>query len=313
MRIAFMGTPQFSVPTLERLNSSEYEVMAVYTQPDRPSGRGKTASSTPVKRIAEKHGLSVFQPTSLRDEAEIERLAALSPDAIVVVAYGKILPQEILEIPKFGCLNIHPSLLPKYRGAAPVAAAILSGDEETGVSVMLMDSGMDTGPVLSQQNILIEPHDTTESLEAKLANVGADLLMKTLPEWIEQKLVPERQDNSKVIYTEQISKKDGEMNWLFSAVELERRVRAFYPWPGCFTYWQGKVLKILDAVALPGANLVDPGVVVALSQDPEIPVGIGTGDGVLGICRIQIEGKKPNLSRDFLRGQRDFIGERVGQ
>ncbi|NQT71858.1 MAG: methionyl-tRNA formyltransferase [Chloroflexi bacterium] len=313
MRIAFMGTPQFSVPTLERLNSSEYEVMAVYAQPDRPSGRGKTASSTPVKRIAEKHGLSVFQPTSLRDEAEIERLAALSPDAIVVVAYGQILPQEILEIPKFGCLNIHPSLLPKYRGAAPVTAAILAGDEETGVSVMLMDSGMDTGPVLSRQKILIEPHDTTESLEEKLANVGADLLMKTLPEWIEQKLVPERQDNSKVIYTGQISKKDGEMNWLFSAVELERRVRAFYPWPGCFTYWQGKVLKILDAVALPGANLVEPGVVVALSQDPEIPVGIGTGDGVLGICRIQIEGKKPNLSRDFLRGQRDFIGERVGQ
>lgn len=312
MRIVFMGTPQFSIPTLERLNSSEYEVMAVYTQPDRPSGRGKTASSAPVKRIAEKHGLSVFQPMSLRDETEIERLAALSPDAIVVVAYGQILPQEILEIPRFGCLNIHPSLLPKYRGAAPVAAAILSGDEETGVSVMLMDSGMDTGPVLSQQKVLIEPRDTTESLEEKLANVGADLLMKTLPEWIEQKLVPERQDNSKVIYTEQISKKDGVMNWQLSAVELERRVRAFYPWPGCFTYWQGKVLKILDAVALPGANLVEPGVVVSLSQAPEIPVGIGTGDGVLGICRIQMEGKKANISSDFIRGQREFIGGKVG-
>lgn len=312
MRIVFMGTPQFSIPTLERLNSSEYEVMAVYTQPDRPSGRGKTASSAPVKRIAEKHGLSVFQPMSLRDETEIERLAALSPDAIVVVAYGQILPQEILEIPRFGCLNIHPSLLPKYRGAAPVAAAILSGDEETGVSVMLMDSGMDTGPVLSQQKVLIEPRDTTESLEEKLANVGADLLMKTLPEWIEQKLVPERQDNSKVIYTEQISKKDGVMNWQLSAVELERRVRAFYPWPGCFTYWQGKVLKILDAVALPGANLVEPGVVVSLSQAPEIPVGIGTGDGVLGICRIQMEGKKANISSDFIRGQREFIGRKVG-
>lgn len=312
MRVAFMGTPQFSVPTLERLNSSEHEVMAVYTQPDKPSGRGKTATSTPVKRIAEEHSLSVFQPASLRDEAEVERLATLNLDAIVVVAYRQILPQEILDIPKFGCLNIHPSLLPKYRGAAPVAAAILAGDEETGVSVMLMDSGMDTGPVVSQQKVSIEPHDTTESLEQKLANVGADLLMKTLPEWIEQKMVPERQDNSRVIYTEHISKKDGEMNWLFSAVELERRVRAFYPWPGCFTYWQGKVLKILNAVAMPGANHVEPGVVVALSQDSEIPIGIGTGDGVLGIYRIQIEGKKPNTSSDFIRGQREFIGGKVG-
>ncbi|MFC2027170.1 methionyl-tRNA formyltransferase [Chloroflexota bacterium] len=312
MRVAFMGTPQFSVPTLERLNSSEHEVMAVYTQPDKPSGRGKTATSTPVKRIAEEHSLSVFQPASLRDEAEVERLATLNLDAIVVVAYGQILPQEILDIPKFGCLNIHPSLLPKYRGAAPVAAAILAGDEETGVSVMLMDSGMDTGPVVSQQKVSIEPHDTTESLEQKLANVGADLLMKTLPEWIEQKMVPERQDNSRVIYSKHISKKDGEMNWLFSAVELERRVRAFYPWPGCFTYWQGKVLKILNAVALPGANHVEPGVVVALSQDSEIPIGIGTGDGVLGIYRIQIEGKKPNTSSDFIRGQREFIGGKVG-
>jgi len=307
-----MGTPQFSVPALELLNSSKYDVVAVYTQPDRPSGRGKTASAPPVKLIAEVHGVPVFQPKRFRDETEIERLSALKPDVIVVVAYGQILPQDVLEIPIFGCINIHPSLLPKYRGAAPVAAAILAGDEETGVSIMLMDAGMDTGPVLSQRRVSIGPRDTTESLEAKLADVGANLLMETLPELVEQKLVPERQDNSKAIYTEQISKKDGEMNWQISAVELERRVRAFHPWPGCYTYWQGKVLKILDAVALPSGEYTGPGVVVPLSGETEIPVGISTGDGVLGLCWVQLEGKKPNLSRDFLRGQRDFIGGRVG-
>lgn len=312
MRIVFMGTPQFSVPTLERLNSSAYDVIAVYTQPDKPSGRGRIASSTPVKLIAEEHGLPVHQPTSLREQAEIEKLDTLNPDVIVVVAYGQILPQEILDIPAFGCLNIHPSLLPKYRGAAPVVAAILAGEEETGVSVMLMDAGMDTGPVLSRHKVSIEPRDTTDSLEKKLADISADLLMKTLPKWFEQKLVPERQDNSRAVYSKQINKKDGEIDWQLPAIELERRVRALSPWPGCFTYWRGKVLKILDAVALSEANNVEPGAVVALSQNPEFAVGIGTGDGILGICRLQMEGKKANMSGDFIRGQREFIGGKVG-
>lgn len=313
MRIVFMGTPEFSIPTLERLISSKYDIVAVYTQPDRVAGRGKRKTMPPVKQISNDRGIPTFQPVSFKERSEIETLMSHDADAIVLVAYGQMLPQEVLDIPKFGCLNVHPSLLPKYRGASPVVASIIAGDDQTGASIMLMDAGMDTGPILSQRMIPIDSRDTTESLEVKLAHVGADLLVETLPKWFEQKLVPERQDNREAVYTEQISKKDGEIDWWLSSVELERRVRAFYPWPGCYTYWQGKSLKVLEAVALPAGDQLEQGVVVALSSDPQIPVGVGTGNGILGLSRLQLEGKKANLSSEFVRGQKDFIGARLGR
>ena len=312
MRIVFMGTPQFSVPALERLIASEHEVVAVYTQPDRLAGRGRKQSLPPIKKVAQGQGISVFQPGTLNDPSKVDRLASLKPDAIVVVAFGQILPQDVLDVPGFGCLNIHPSLLPKYRGASPVASAIMAGDEETGVTIMLLDAGMDTGPVLAQRKVPIDSKDTTESLEARLAEVGADLLMETLPEWFEHKLVPERQDNREAVYTSRISKRDGELDWRLPAVELGWRVRAFHPWPGCYTRWKGRTLKILEAVPLAATTQVEPGMVVALPAEGGVPVGVGTGEGVLGLLKIQLEGKKAVSVTDFLRGQKGFIGDKLG-
>ena len=209
-------------------------------------------------------------------------------------------------------MNIHPSLLPKYRGASPVASAIMTGDEETGVTIMLLDAGMDTGPVLAQRKLPIDSRDTTASLEARLAEVGADLLLETLPEWFEHKLFPKRQDNREAVYTSLIFKRDGELDWHLPAVELGWRVRAFYPWPGCYTRWKGKTLKILEAVPLAVAARVEPGMVVALPVEGRVPAGVGTGEGVLGLRKIQLEGKKAVSVADFLRGQKGFIGDKLG-
>jgi methionyl-tRNA formyltransferase len=210
MRVVFMGTPGFAVPALEYLITSENEVVAVYTQPDRPEGRGRTLAQSPVKKMAVEHGLELLQPSGLRDKTEVERLAAIGPDVVVVAAYGQILPREILDIPEFGCINIHPSLLPRYRGATPIPAAILSGDADTGVTVMLMDAGMDTGPTLSQFVVEIGPGDTTASLTVKLAEAGSRLLGETLPMWLDGDITPQPQDDSRATYTEPITKKDGE-------------------------------------------------------------------------------------------------------
>lgn len=306
-----MGTPDFSLPALKILISSEYEVVAVYTQPDKLAGRGRMIKSSPVKQAALDNGILVFQPENFRDLSEVERLANLKPDVIIAVAFGQILPQQVLDIPKYGCLNIHPSLLPKYRGASPVASAILAGDKETGVSIMLLDSGMDTGPVLAPKKVSIDNSDTTESLELKLAKIGSQLLIETLPKWFEHELQPERQYTRDAIYTKQISKKDGELDWYLPAVELERRIRAFYPWPGCYTRWNGKMLKVLEAVVLPDVEQSDPGVVISLPSNSEVPVGVGTGDGVLGLRRVQLEGKKVNYAVEFLRGYKGFVGEKL--
>jgi len=310
MSIVFMGTPEFGAIILRRLISSEHEVTLVYSQPDKPAGRGQITIGSPVKRLAQEHGLMVFQPKRLSDKAEIRELADLKPDAIVVAAFGQLLPPKILNIPEFGCLNVHPSLLPRYRGASPIPSAILSGDEATGVSIMLMDEGMDTGPVLSQRTVSIHAEDTTESLELSLAQVGADLLMETLHQWFDNRLQPRHQKEEDATYTKPILKSDGEINWNLPAMELSRRVRAFSPWPGCFTLWQGKVLKILEAVALPPGEDVEPGTVVPLFRDA--PAGVNTGEGILGLHRIQIEGKRPMPAAEFLRGHRSFIGQRLG-
>lgn len=310
VRVVFMGTPEFAVPALKRLVLDKYDVVAVYTQPDRPEGRGRALlARSPVKLAAIKHGLTVLQPASLRDTAEAERLSGLKPDVVVVAAFGQILPQRILDIPPFGCLNVHPSLLPRYRGATPIPAAILGGDGETGVTIMLMDAGLDTGPILSQIVVAIEPQDTTESLTVRLAQASARLLGETLYPWLERSLRQQPQDASKATYTKPITKEDAALDWSMPAKEISRRVRAFFPRPVCYTRWQGKTLRILEAVPLPGRAVATPGRVVALGSGQPAAVGVETGDGFLGLLRVQLEGKRAMSAAEFLRGQRGLLGD----
>ena len=312
VRIVFMGTSEFGVAALEQLLRSEYDVAAVYTQPDKPAGRGRMPSPSPVKRAALEHGLEIRQPLTLRDPSEVELLGALEPDAIVVSAYGQLLPQRVLDIPEFGCLNIHPSLLPRYRGATPIASSILEGDDRTGVTIMLLDAGMDTGPTLSQLAVDVEPQDTTQSLSVKLAHAGARLLVETLPQWFGRALTPRPQEDSSASYTKTFAKEDGIIDWSRGATEIWRRVRAFQPWPGCYTWWNGKVLKILEAVPLADSHVLEPGRVVAMPAGQPTVVGVGTGDGTLGLVTIQLEGKRAVSAEEFQRGQREFIGSMLG-
>jgi methionyl-tRNA formyltransferase len=304
LRVVFMGSPPFAVPSLEYLVLGGYEIAAVYTQPDRTGGRGRKLAASPVKEAALALGLTVAQPESLKSSETFEQLAAFKPDIIVVAAFGQLLPKAVLELPRLGCLNVHPSLLPKFRGASPVAAAILAGDEFSGVSIMLLDEGMDSGPVLARAQVAIADSDTTASLGAKLSRVGAGLLGEVMVGWIRGELKPQPQDESQAIYCQPITKDEGEIDWRLSALEIWRRVRAFYPWPGSFTRWRGKTLKIIEATPLSPPTKAKPGEVVAL----DVGFGVGSGDGVLNILRLQLEGKQALSAAEFLRGQRDFIG-----
>jgi len=305
LRFVFMGSPQFAVPPLEYLLANSYQVAAVYTQPDRPAGRGRDLVSPPVKRVAESRGLTVVQPASLKEAGAVEQLEGFNPDVIVVAAFGQILPKPVLTMPRLGCLNIHPSLLPRFRGASPVASAILAGDWFTGVSIMVMDEGLDTGPVLARAQIPISGGDTTGSLTAKLSWLGAGLLGEVLVSWTRGELTPQPQDAGEATYCGPITKEEGEIDWRLSAVDIWRRVRAYQPWPGCYTRWRGKQLKIIEAVPLPEESTSKAGQVVALTK---AGFGVGTGEGVLGVLRVQLEGKKSLSADEFLRGQRDFIG-----
>ena len=306
MRLVFMGTPEFSVPSLERLIASQYQVVAVYTQPDRPAGRGRTLVSSPVKTAAARHGLQVVQPPTLKSAEAVAQLADFRPDVVVVAAFGQILPQSVLEIPPYGCVNVHPSLLPKFRGASPVASAILSGEEITGVTIMLQEAGLDTGPVLARAAISISPHDNTGSLTGKLSLISVYLLQEALGGWLRGEIVPRPQNEAEATYYAHLTKEEGEIDWQLSAVEIWRRVRAFNPWPGCYTKWHGKQLKIIEAVVLPEKGR-KAGEVVALPGG-EAAMGVGTGDGILGVREVQLEGKRVMTSAEFLRGQRDFVG-----
>jgi len=303
-RIVFMGTPAFAVPTLERL-ADRAEVVAVVTQPDRPAGRKRRQAPPPVKEAALARGLPVWQPSTLRTPEAVERLRALAPDLIIVVAFGQILRAEVLAIPPHGCLNLHGSLLPKYRGAAPVPAAILAGETETGVTLMQMDAGMDTGPILAQTVCPITPDDTTATLRQKLCHLGADLLIETLPRWLAGEVIPRPQDSSQATYCHPIAKADGRLDWQLTADELARRVRAYIPWPTAFTAWQGKPLKVLRALPLPGwQGEGQPGQVVTLDDG----AGVVTGEGALRLEEVQLAGKRAMTIEEFLRGQRGFIG-----
>ena len=299
-----MGTPDFSVPALEQLISSEHRVSAVYAQPDKPAGRGRATSVPPVKRVAQEHGIDVYQVISFKEAGAVESLAGLNPDVIVVAAYGLILPPEVLAIPPYGCINIHPSLLSRHRGPTPIPAAILAGDDWTGVSIMLMDEGVDSGPVLTQRRVEIAPQDTTGTLTEKLAHVGADLLMETLPRWLSKSIAPQPQREEDATCTELISKSDGEIDWQLPAYQIWRRVRAYNPWPGCYTTWRGKRIRVNDALPMPG-DRGEPGRVLSLDEGE---VAVQTGEGILMLLTVQMEGKKQMCADEFLRGQRDFIG-----
>ncbi len=305
MRIVFMGTPEFATPALSHMVLNDYHVAAVYTRPDRLAGRGRGLASSPVKRLATALALPVVQPVSLKKADTIAELVSFKPDVIVVAAFGQILPEAVLRLPRYGCLNVHPSLLPRHRGAAPVAAAILAGDSFTGVSVMLMDEGLDTGPVLSAAQVAISDRDSTGSLTLKLSLIAAYLLQNVLPDWVGGNLKPRLQDEAGATYSGAIAKEDGEIDWHQSAVDIWRRVRAFHPWPGCHTRWRGKLLKIIEAEPLSQEVDAVAGEVVVL---PGYGLGVSTGDGVLGLLVVQLEGKRAMTAGEFLRGQRQFIG-----
>lgn len=304
-----MGTPEFAVPALDALIHSEHEIVGVFAQPDEPAGRGRSVVSPPVKKLALQHRLMVHQPPSLRRSCELERLASLRPDVVVIAAYGKILPESFLQVPPRGCLNIHASLLPRHRGPSPIAAAILAGDEMTGVTIMIVTKAMDTGPILTQRQIAILPHDTSGSLSQKLSGLGADLLMETLPQWLDGKLGPQPQDGEKATYSKMIAKEDGLIDWHRPAVELWRRVRAFQPWPGGYTTWRGRTVKIIEAVPLSGEGI--PGRVVAMGNEQVAAVGVHAGEGILGLVQVQLEGKRAMSGAEFVRGQRGFVGAQL--
>jgi len=300
-----MGSPRFAVPSLEYLATAGYELAAVYTQPDRTGGRGRALAVLPVKEAASALGLTVVQPQSLKAPDAVKQLAGFKPDIIVVAAFGQLLPKAVLELPRLGCLNVHPSLLPRFRGASPVAAAILAGDEFSGVSIMFLDEGMDSGPVFSRAQIPVADSDSTASLGDKLSIVGAGLLGEVLVGWTGGELKPHPQDGTKATYCQPITKDEGEIDWRLPAVAIWRRVRAFYPWPGCFTRWRGKTLKIIEAMPSTAGTRAKAGEVVALDSGG---FGVGTGDGVLSVLRVQLEGKQALSAAEFLRGQRGFIG-----
>jgi methionyl-tRNA formyltransferase len=304
VRIVFMGTPEFAVAPLEHLVLNGHQVVAVYTQPDRPAGRGRRPVSSPVKVAAQALGLPVVQPASLKKAEVVAELSGFRPDIIVVAAFGQLLPWPVLGLPGYGCINIHPSLLPRHRGAAPIAAAILAGDEFTGVTIMLMDEGLDTGPVLTRVQIAISDRDNSGSLSSKLSLVAAHLLQDVLPAWKRRQLSPRPQDEAGATYSGTITKEAGEIDWRLAAVDIRRKVRAFYPWPGSYTRWRGKVLKIVEAMPLAGVEAVLPGRVVATGSG----FGIGSGDGALEVLSVQLEGRRVMSAAEFIRGQRQLIG-----
>jgi methionyl-tRNA formyltransferase len=310
LRILFMGTPEFAVPSLEQLVASRNQVCGVYTQPDRISGRGQHTQPPPLKRAAQALGLPVRQPASLKDSAIIAGIRELAPDVIVVSAYGKILPPAVLDIPRLGCINLHPSLLPRYRGPSPVTAAILAGEPFAGTSIMLMEAGLDSGPVLSQAQVAVADTDTTETLSEKLSRVGAFMLDETLGSWSRGEMKPRPQDESLVTCSRVINKEDGEVSWETPALAISRQVRAYQPWPGSFTRLGGKRLNIIEAIPSGEPVSAGAGQVVLL---PEGLLGVQTGQGVLAVLKLQLEGKRVMSGADFLRGQRHLVGTRLPQ
>jgi len=299
-RIVFMGSPEFAVSILRKL-SDRYQVVGVVTQPDRPAGRGRTLKSPPVKVVAEELNLPLIQPQKLSEPEATQQLIQWQPDLMVVAAFGQILRSEVLDLPKYGCINVHASLLPRWRGAAPIQAAILSGDEQTGITIMRMDPGIDTGPLLSQVSVHITGEDTAGSLSTTLSEVGALLLIKTLPGYLDGTLHPQTQDGTLATYAPMIKKEAGLLDFTQPALELQRKVRAFNPWPGAYTYWNDQVLKIHRACAS-DIHYKQAGKRIVYQELPSIT----TSTGILVINELQPAGKSKLDGKTFLRGARGW-------
>lgn len=301
LSIVFAGTPEFSVPALEALAASAHRVVAVYTQPDRPAGRGQQLAMSAVKQCALRHSLPVEQPPTLRDPEAVERLAALRPDVMVVVAYGLILPANVLAIPRLGCVNIHASLLPRWRGAAPIHRALLAGDEVTGVTIMQMDAGLDTGPMLIERATPIESTDTSGTLHDRLAQMGADALREALEGISNGTLTPRAQPAEGATYAAKIRKEEARIDWTRTAIEIDRQVRAFNPWPVAETRWNGQQLRIWQATAIDEACNAAPGRIIGGGADG---IRVATGAGILNMKRVQLAGRKAVSAAEYLNAQR---------
>ena len=300
MKIVFMGTPDFAVGTLEALIQAGHELIGVVTQPDKPKGRGKSLMATPVKEVALKHQIPVYQPQKVRETEFTENLRRLAPDVIVVAAFGQIITKEILEIPRYGCINVHASLLPAYRGAAPIQWAVINGEKESGVTIMQMDEGLDTGDMLAKTEVPLDPDETGGSLFDKLSRAGADLLIRTLPALEQGTLTPEKQPlESPTAYARMIRKEDGRIDWNLEAEAIERRIRGLNPWPSAYTELTGKILKIWRAEVLPKESGQTPGTVTEAGKGGFC---VQTGKGVLRLLEVQLEGKKRMDAQAFLRG-----------
>lgn len=295
-----MGSPDFSVPTLRALAAAGYELVGVVTQPDRPAGRGNKLTPPPVKVAADELGLATIQPQRLRQPEAMEQLKAWAPDLIVVAAFGQILRPEVLDLPRFGCINVHASLLPRWRGAAPIQACILAGDEESGVTIMQMDPGIDTGPMLSQRAIRLAEDETGGSLFERISALGAELLLETLPRYINGELSPQPQPAEGATYAPMLKKEDGLLDFGQPAIQLERRVRAMSPWPGAFFEWQGAPLKIHKAHVASGK--ADAGQRLIHNGLP----AVGTAENLLVFDELQPAGKKSMPGKAFLAGARDW-------
>ena len=306
-RIVFLGTPIFALPALRRLCATEHDVVGVYSQPDRPAGRGRRVREAPVKADAAARGLLVVTPMSFKSEAAVEELAALRPELLVIVAYGKLLPATVLAIPPKGTLNLHPSLLPKYRGPSPIIGAILAGDTETGVTVMVLDEGMDSGPIVAQVREPIRSSDTATTLGERLSEKGAELLVETLGGWLEGTAPAVAQDDAEATYCKLVKKEQGRIDWSKDAGEIARQVRAYDPWPGSYTLWGGLRIAVLEAMVIEGRG-GGPGTVFAAEQGALL--GVITGEGALGVRRLQPEGKRAMSAREFLAGRAQVIGQR---
>lgn len=311
MRIVFMGTPDFAVGTLEELIKAGHEIIGIVTQPDKPKGRGKTLMPTPVKEVALKHQIPVYQPQKLREKEFTEALRNLSPDVIVVAAFGQIITKEILEIPRFGCINVHASLLPAYRGAAPIQWAVINGEKESGVTIMQMDEGLDTGDMIDKVVVPLAQDETGGSLFDKLSQAGARLCVKVLKDLEEGKAVREKQpEESTTPYASMISKKMGEINWSQPAGSIEQLIRGLDPWPSAYTKLQGKTLKLWKArVVEEKQEKGRPGEVVQVEKEAFF---VQTGEGILKIEELQMEGKKRMDTGAFLRGFQLTCGEILG-
>ncbi len=310
MKIVYMGTPDFAVPPLRSLLNTEYEVAAVVTQPDKPKGRGKALMPTPVKEEALKHGIPVYQPEKVREPGFVEKLRELKPDLIVVAAFGQIIPESVLNMPKFGCINIHASLLPKYRGAAPIQYAVIDGEKESGVTIMKMGKGLDTGDMIARTEVPLAKDETGGSLFEKLSSAGARLLVETLPDIFAGTAVYEKQpEESPTPYAAMITKKMGLIDFSKSAEELERLVRGLNPWPSAYTFLNGKNLKIWKAEAdMTQAEKNIPGTVVRADEEG---ICVACGTGRLILKEVQLEGKKRMDSASFLRGCKVEPGTRL--